>query len=152
MTPSSGALLDLAPEDLIGVPVIDLVHPDQRNEVEAAFTEAIETGSTMRVEIRVLQAAIGAVAWVEFTVRAVIVSVDPYDLEFHVTLHDIAERRAAVAALADAEERLRGMSDGASDVIYRLRLDTLGFEYVNPAITPHTGLSPEESMPMRAER
>jgi diguanylate cyclase (GGDEF)-like protein/PAS domain S-box-containing protein len=58
------------------------------------------------------------------------------------TVANITHEHHLREELAASASRFRGMADGATDVIYRLRLDELAFEYVNPAVEGPTGLAP----------
>ncbi len=50
------------------------------------------------------------------------------------TLVDITEQRASQDAIRASEERFRLFAENAGDVIYRVGLSPLRFEYINPAI------------------
>jgi diguanylate cyclase (GGDEF)-like protein/PAS domain S-box-containing protein len=50
------------------------------------------------------------------------------------TFVDITEQRASQEAIRASEERFRHFAENAADVIYRVGLSPLRFEYINPAI------------------
>ena len=50
------------------------------------------------------------------------------------TIVDITEQRASQDAIRASEERFRLFAENAADVIYRVGLSPLRFEYINPAI------------------
>lgn len=55
---------------------------------------------------------------------------------------DDTKLRDTAVALTKSEDKFRLMVENASDVIYRLRLDPLGFEYLSPSIELVTGYPP----------
>jgi len=56
-----------------------------------------------------------------------------------------AQRRQAEAELRDTAERFRMLAENSQDVIFRYRVgDDPGFDYLSPAVTRITGLTPED--------
>lgn len=53
-------------------------------------------------------------------------------------------RRRAEEALRESEERFRFMAESTGDALYRLRYDTMQYDYLSPSIEIITGYSPEE--------
>ena len=60
------------------------------------------------------------------------------------TLVDITEQRASQDAIRASEERFRLFAENAADVIYRIGLSPLRFEYINPAITSILGYTRDD--------
>ena len=58
-------------------------------------------------------------------------------------LRDVTERKRATARMRQSEERYRLLAKNTVDAIWRMDLDTT-FTYINPAIEPMTGFTPEE--------
>ncbi len=64
---------------------------------------------------------------------------------FMAGMWSLLRRKRAEAALRESEARYRRLTEHATDLIYRIRLQpTSGFEYVNPAATVLTGYTPDE--------
>ncbi len=55
---------------------------------------------------------------------------------------DYTELRNTARALSASETKFRRMVENASDIIYRLRLDPVGFDYISPSIELITGYPP----------
>ena len=54
------------------------------------------------------------------------------------------DRRLAEEGLRESEERFRVMVETTGDAIYRLRYDSMRYDYLSPGIRNLTGYSPEE--------
>jgi two-component system cell cycle sensor histidine kinase/response regulator CckA len=57
---------------------------------------------------------------------------------------DLTELLRATEALQESEERFRFMAEATGDALYRLRLETMHYEYMSPAIERLTGYTPAE--------
>lgn len=70
---------------------------------------------------------------------------------FVALFEDITERKKAQEELKINEERFRSVLNNASDVVYRLNLQTGRYEYMSPASKSLLGFEPEELMNMSNE-
>jgi diguanylate cyclase (GGDEF)-like protein/PAS domain S-box-containing protein len=59
-------------------------------------------------------------------------------------LSDITERRRVEEDLRESEERFRFMAETTGDVLYRLKYDSMKYDYISPSIAKLTGYSPAE--------
>jgi PAS domain S-box-containing protein len=57
---------------------------------------------------------------------------------------ELVERQRAEAALRESEERFRFLVEHTRDALYRLRFDTLRYDYMSPSIEALTGYTPAE--------
>jgi diguanylate cyclase (GGDEF)-like protein/PAS domain S-box-containing protein len=106
--------------EMLGHGWIDAVHPDDRDVVRAAMTEALESNGRVEITYRVLRPD-GDVRWVE--VYADGNSDDSERRSFVGSMIDVTEFKAAEAALRAGEERFRGILDHAFDMITVLEAD-----------------------------
>lgn len=99
-------LLARPPEDIIGHPFIDFVHPDDRDDDMAAFLRLCSGEIATHVQVQRYLRPDGSVRWVKLSSSPV------RDAEGRVTrtvsvVTDVTGRRAAEAALRESEARLR---------------------------------------------
>jgi len=129
-----------APHGLLGGTWLELAHPDDEPQVRAAWSAAIGNVASFHERFRARTPG-GATVWVE--VHSVpLADGSGAATGFLGTVSNITHEHLLREELAASAARFRGMADGATDVIYRLRLDALAVEYVNPAVEEHTGVHP----------
>lgn len=89
VSPNSKALSGYDPEELLGRPALDFVHPEDLPAARAGMEQALRTmgGSTMDFRVRRKD---GGLAWVSGTCRAV--QAEDGRIEFVTSLRDISER------------------------------------------------------------
>lgn len=122
-------------EDVVGVPTGSRIHPADLEDALAGFVSIVDRpGASATVHYRSLHQD---GRWIPFVAKATNLLHDPEVGGFVITARDLTDEQAAA-------ERFRQIADNASDVIYRLRLDTLTFEYVNGAVVRFTGWTPDE--------
>jgi PAS domain S-box-containing protein len=146
------------PEDLVGMDVLEVVHPDDRDRVGQGLADR-RTGDrrTRDLELRLLGRESRVVP---FEMRSEGVSPEPvflveaeglYDsdtptgesfLGTQGIARDISERKRTEEALRASEERFRALSENANDAI--MRIDPEGkILYANPAAGRQMGLAPQ---------
>jgi PAS domain S-box-containing protein len=104
--------LGYSPEELRGLSLDDLVHPDDRAVRKAAEVVLAETGEAGLTQIRFCTRA-GEWRWLEWTTR-----VDFERQRVYGAARDITERRRDETALAESEARLRAIMEYSPSVIF----------------------------------
>jgi PAS domain S-box-containing protein len=152
-SPSMTRLLDIPPEDIVGLFGIDLVHPDDRPAVAPQLTELIQTpGRTMAATFRAVGRN-GRTRWIEAEaanhlddpdISAIVAKyrdlTDAY--ETHGALqHEVADRKRAEHAL----EKLTSAIEQTADSVMVTDRDGV-IEYVNPAFERMTGYTRAEAV------
>ncbi len=101
------------PEQALGTGWLDVIHPEDRQQTQAEFEKAIESGQPLQREHRI-RAADGTYRW--FLARALSRrNLAGQIVQWLGAVTDIQEQRAALAALGESEERLRLVLAGARD-------------------------------------
>jgi diguanylate cyclase (GGDEF)-like protein/PAS domain S-box-containing protein len=108
---SASDVLDLSPDDIGGVDIVRLFVAEHQDAVVRAFAQAHESGAPTTTEALVSRSGYNDRLWVEVTVRAVITTTG--EVGYHVSISDIALRRAALDDLATSERRHRALVDAA---------------------------------------
>lgn len=119
---------------------IEAIHPDDRQQVIAAFEEHRQSGFSQ--EYRIVQPD-GSVRWIGergFPVRN-----QAGQLESFVGIsQDISERKQGEEALRESEERFRLLAENSTDMISRHTPEKGTFLYASPACQTLLGYAPEE--------
>ncbi|MEW5723100.1 MAG: PAS domain S-box protein, partial [Thermodesulfobacteriota bacterium] len=132
-----------SPDQLLGQPVIERVHPDYRDVVSRRIKGLKDKGEPApRIE-EVFLRLDGSTVFVE--VSAVPVVYDKQDSVL-VFVNDITERKAAETKLRQSEERYRQITSALTDYIYTVHFQEGRYDYTehSPACLPITGYTPEE--------
>lgn len=113
---------------LVGVPYLQLIHPDFRAFAQARVKKiAANVSVSPMAELQCLRLD-GSTVEVEVQGTAITYDGEP---AIHVVIHDISERKRVEAALHDSEQRYRTMVEWSPNPIAVHRDRT--FIYVNPA-------------------
>jgi PAS domain S-box-containing protein len=137
VSPACRDLFGYEPEELIGLPAGQLVHPDHGDIWAAAGDERAETSRNgiSRATYRVVRKN-GSTVWVEASRR-------PLAQGGHVvSIRDVTRRLAAEAALRDSEAKFRGFLESAPDA--RIIADARAILVVNARAEAMFGYSRAE--------
>ncbi|NBB86611.1 MAG: PAS domain S-box protein [Bacteroidetes bacterium] len=100
----------------------DLVHPDDRPQVEAEATEALSKGQPFQIEYRINHRD-GSLRWV-LAQGQLIPDADPQNPLIDGLVLDITERKAAEQRLEASEQRFRSLVTNLPGLVYRCTYDT----------------------------
>jgi PAS domain S-box-containing protein len=105
VNPGIKRVLGLAPEEVIGRPLLDMCHPDDREATAAAFGAVLESGELSGFENR-LPAADGSYRWLQWNVLA-----DADEGLIYGVARDVTERRNAEQQLRETQRELETSRD-----------------------------------------
>ena len=142
-SPSAERILGYHPEELIGQSVFDYVHPDDLARVEMAFAEGLKDPKRRpQAEYR-FRHKDGSWRWLE-SVGSNLLG-DPGVGDYVVNSRNVTERKEAVKALREAEERYRTLVEQIPAVTYIDPADGSDTSlYTSPQIEKMLGYTPEE--------
>jgi diguanylate cyclase (GGDEF)-like protein/PAS domain S-box-containing protein len=128
-------------DDLVGVAVRDITHPDDA-DADMAALERMARGEqeSYKAEKRYVRPD-GTIVWASLAIKLVYAHGEP--AHFLSQMIDISERKAFEEALATSEERFRSLSAAAPNGIYALDLKGR-LLYANDRLVELTGLSHEQ--------
>lgn len=139
VSPSILEVLGYKPQDVVGLPAIELVHPEDRSVVPGNVTRAPEA-DTWSYEGRFLTAA-GGSRWMSVTARAVLHN-DGSVRAWVGAARDIEEQHRAQQALADSEQRFRLLAENSSDIVMLVKGGVV--TWISPAVSLELGGEPED--------
>lgn len=155
-SPSWRAYTGQSLKEWLGYGWLDAIHPGDRAYAERQWREAMAARSPVNAEFR-LRAPDGGWRWTNVRAAPVL---DPHgSVEKWVGMNiDIDARKRAEAAVRESEEKYRSLfesMDQAFGIVELVRdADGRGVDYryieLNPALTRHTGMSPERLVGRRA--
>ena len=140
ISPAVERLLGYRPEEMVGRPAHDFVHPDDRPDVIETFAALSNREGRRTLEVRAVKKD-GTYRWVETSFQ----SLARGDGKFEIVavIRDITERRGLEAAAAERERLYRLLADNSTDLIDRSSVDC-DILYVSPAARQLTGYDPDE--------
>lgn len=135
-------LTGLPVEDTLGTPVVEAVHPDDREKVEA-LAQALFAGWVQHAKQEVrIGSRDGGWRWTEMSVRRA-EGADGSGIGMSGTLKDITERRDAEQALRDSRRRFQDITAVLTEGVYVVNEHDV-IEYVNPAAEEMLGWRHDE--------
>jgi PAS domain S-box-containing protein len=141
--PEWEAFVGLRSADVQGVGWLQSIHPEDRERTAAHWRQAVETRSTYEVTHRVRRRD-GQYRFM--AARGVpVVGADGRVLEWIGAHTDVTEQELAAAALRQSEEQFRTLAEHLPVSLFMCRPDGRT-EYVNPAWSALTGMSPEQAV------
>jgi PAS domain S-box-containing protein len=143
ITPSCFALLGYTPDELVGRPSIELVHPDDGPTSRAMVVDAINTSNSEVLVTQRVQHKAGHYLWVEVKVS---ILRDPSTgslLEVMMVMRDITKRKRVEESLRASEGRYRLLAENIADIIMTFSLDQV-ITYMSPSCERLLGYLPEE--------
>ena len=143
LSPQAAARLGIADREWSDVPDLwrALVHPEDRDRVEAEIAEVVKTGRRLRLDYRIV-ARDGEIVWVHDEATLAPGETGQPRILRGVLL-DISDVKAAEEAVEASERRYRLVAENVSDVIWTADLECRR-TYVSPSITRVLGYTPDE--------
>lgn len=139
-------MLGYEPDELVGRPLLDLVHPDERDTLSEIITlRESDAEAPERYETRFITAD-GQERWGDVWSRRV---EDVVSGGVMVNVLDITESKLAQTALGDSENRYRSLFESNMHAIVLTDPDTGRIVDANTAATALTGYTREELLGMR---
>ncbi|HZX79382.1 MAG TPA: PAS domain-containing protein [Lysobacter sp.] len=118
---------------LVGLPVLDVTHPDDIGATLDTIDRARDSGATASLDKRYLRPD-GSFVWAHSSATP-FRSYGGLPGNLLVVTMDLTERRAAEIAREESERLLRQFSEASSDVLWIRDASTLRWEYLSPAYT-----------------
>ena len=123
VSPSSGALLGYTPEELVGRPFDETLHPDDLPIFREALDGLLDGSRDRFVMAQRYRRKDGTTIWAEAHLRALRDPATGRTSGFVGGLRDVTARRGAETAVRASEAFLRGVIDASPDCIKVLDLD-----------------------------
>jgi PAS domain S-box-containing protein len=128
-------------EELLDGGILSVIHPDDREAVQKAFADVLQTPEkTSTVEHRILTKS-GESVWMESTGKRF---EDEHGNTAGVVVvaRDTTERKMVEASLKESEEKYRLLAENTVDIVYSLDAQ-LRPTYISPSIETLLGYPPE---------
>jgi diguanylate cyclase (GGDEF)-like protein/PAS domain S-box-containing protein len=114
--PAASELLGWDPHELVGMAVLDLVHPEDTATKRARMVEALTGSEPVEPFDARVRHADGSYSWVEDHITNLLD--DPDVAGLVINFHDVGARRAAQEALRRSESRYRSIAETAQEGIW----------------------------------
>ena len=120
------------------------IHPEERQAIEAAFSEAFQQRARYQVSHRILLAD-GTLKTV-LVHGAVILDENGVPQRWRGTIQDITALQRAEAQARESSAKYELIANNTSDVIWLLDGASRKFTYISPAVEKLSGFTPEEAL------
>ncbi|MEE3716331.1 PAS domain S-box protein [Tumidithrix elongata RA019] len=140
VNPAYANLCGFTPQEMIGMPWSQTVHPDDIALLEAAYQEMLDTNK-VEVEARGIRKD-GSVFYKQVNMISAYDEVGNFT-GHHCFMKDISDRKAIEAALADSESKFRRLVEGANDLIWSADKEGM-LTYLSPQFKTLFGWEPSE--------
>jgi len=118
----------------------EFAHSDDRDAVSDHWATAIQTGTSVSVEHRVVKPD-GSILWLQ--TQATPMKYNGVMLGYVGTGVNVTPYREAMAMISDSEARYRTLADHAYDMLWRVTADG-NFTYLSPSAKKMLGYEPQE--------
>lgn len=125
------------------------IHPDDRRAVERAVNEHLQGKMPEFYYEHRMLCKDNSYIWVRARGRG-ISNAEGRIVRMIGTCTDITEHKKSEAALRESEARFSEALKNSRDVLYRLNLQTMTYDYISQSVMAMTGYSPEEVIAMGA--
>ena len=112
VSPACRTLLGYAPEEMLGQPAFEFIHPDDWERVARSLAFILQQPVTSTTIFRARHKN-DQYVWLETTSHTIFDAERGTALEVHAASRDVSARRLAELALQESEERLRAIIDNA---------------------------------------
>jgi PAS domain S-box-containing protein len=144
VNPAFCSVLGYEADELLGTPVLDLIHPDDRTAaVEGA--RSLATGATAQRYENRIRCRDGGYKWLGWTLQ----SAGKDEGLVYAVARDVTEQKRAEERLRASEEWYRLLFDANPLPMWVYDIETLAFLAVNDAAVRHYGYSRAEFLSMR---
>ncbi|MEN6321756.1 MAG: PAS domain S-box protein [Syntrophaceae bacterium] len=121
VSPSHEVILGYKPQDLIGVSIFDLIHPDDKERVIAVFREGVRTATDQTVEFRYRRGD-GNYIWLRSSGHSVFGAQGEF-FGAIINSSDITERIHAEGVLRESEQKFRAIFNQTFQFVGLLTID-----------------------------
>ena len=149
MSPQAHDLLGSPPGELVEEPRrwLDLVHPDDREEVLGTLKAAWSTGNPLALEYRIIRGD-GTIGWIRTQSKVVERDEEGRPRRIQGAMMDVTVARLPMTEIAEREAELRSLVEGLDGLPWRQVFDPrTGVErnvYIGPQSLDMLGYTPEE--------
>jgi PAS domain S-box-containing protein/putative nucleotidyltransferase with HDIG domain len=139
VSPACRGLLGYEPDELLGLPLFDFIHPEDLSQVQRQFKNLLKNPILRGILMR-LRRKDGQYVWVETNSR-IIRELETDNPEIHSSSRDVTDRVKAEQELRASEDRFRSLVQNSDDLIHVI--DAAGkITYESPSVVRITGYQP----------